>query len=384
MTYDIGILGAGKTGRGFIGRLLKENKKEFVFFDKSKSLIEMFQAGKYEVAFFSGKRPPMIIDGFFAYHIKDAKCEKILSKLSTLFVSIGGTNIKDAAQWLASNMKKELIYRSYPLNIILCENARDPAEKFKKEFLAVLTSSEREQAEKMIGFSDAAVFCTTIQKNDGSININSENYPNLHFDATKINGLMPELTGFLPVTDFENLLMRKIYTYNSASAVIAYLGWGKNYTIYGDAANDTEILELLDKHYEQINRAVCAEYGYSTESQCAFAKMSRDKFCDRSIIDSIERNAREPRRKLSAGERIIGPAVLIEKHNGDTGVMALTAAAAMLYESNNETEWVNLIKEKSLGRAFLETTGLHKEDTFYNHVMEKIKALKICGRGKLK
>ena len=36
---SITVIGAGKTGRGFIGRLLAEDKKEILFVDKNESLV---------------------------------------------------------------------------------------------------------------------------------------------------------------------------------------------------------------------------------------------------------------------------------------------------------------------------------------------------------
>ena len=44
-----------------------------------------------------------------------------------------------------------------------------------------------------------------------------------------------------PIGNFSNFLTRKLYTYNAASCVIAYIGWKKGYSNYADAANDEEI-----------------------------------------------------------------------------------------------------------------------------------------------
>ena len=108
--------------------------------------------------------------------------------------------------------------------------------------------------------------------------------------------------------DFGDFLTRKLYTYNAASCVLAYLGFLKGYTDYREAGRDPEILEKLDRNYEMTNSVLCEVYGYDPADQAEFAALSRSKFTSQTIVDTIDRNAREPQRKLKAGERIIGPA----------------------------------------------------------------------------
>lgn len=378
----IGILGAGKTGRGFIGRLLAESGREFVLFDSSKELINQLKDG-FEVSFFSNCRPKMDINNYKAFHTEDPKCKEVFADISLLFISVGGNNLEAAGRWLARQMDSAALEARTFCNVILCENARDPSQKVKKAFLEALPKEQKALAEERFGFADAAVFCTTIQQKDGSVDIYSENYPRLPLDVAGMKGKLPEVEGFHPVKDFENVLMRKIYTYNSASAVIAYLGWWKNYECYGDAANDPEILNLLDRHYASIGKAICQEYGYTEEDQNGFASLSKAKFCDRAIVDTIRRNAREPQRKLSAGERIAGPAVLIQKYDGDLTVTAMTAAAALLYEDSDDVAWSNMKSGKTLKELLCDLSGMPEENPFVELVMEKVKQLKAAGRGNL-
>jgi mannitol-1-phosphate/altronate dehydrogenase len=62
-------------------------------------------------------------------------------------------------------------------------------------------------------------------------------------------------------------------------------------------------------------------------------------------VDTIARNARDPQRKLSYNERIIGPACLISKYRGDSTPLEITAAAALSYEDKSNLEWNKLKKE---------------------------------------
>ena len=60
MNEKIVIIGAGKTGRGFLARLLTEENREFVLIDEKEELIRKIKKG-YEVAYFNGSKTIKII-----------------------------------------------------------------------------------------------------------------------------------------------------------------------------------------------------------------------------------------------------------------------------------------------------------------------------------
>ena len=60
------IVGAGKTGRGFLARLLRE--QQVVLIDKNQELIDgLNRAGKIEIDFFGGKKPSLAVPFVGAY-----------------------------------------------------------------------------------------------------------------------------------------------------------------------------------------------------------------------------------------------------------------------------------------------------------------------------
>jgi len=349
----IAIIGAGKTGRGFIGRLLAEDNREIIFIDKNKALVDGLNAEKsFDIYFFGGKRPPVTVNNYIAYTWENADIEGA----AAVFVSVGGTNLADAGKSLNGLLKKGREY-----SVVACENAGEPSKILEGAYSGANA-----------GFADAAVFCTTVEKGSGGLDIVSENYPYLQCDKKPLKPNFPQIKGVRPTDGFENFLTRKIYTYNSASAVIAYLGHIKGYEVYSDAANDPEILEFLDKNYEEVGGALCKAFGYDKSDQDEFAALSKTKFRDPGITDTIERNAREPHRKLGPDERIIGPMKLIEAHGGDSGVLQMTAAAMLLYENENDKEWTRIKKDKPHGEILREIAGLEKGGRLYNGILDKL------------
>ena len=193
-------------------------------------------------------------------------------------------------------------------------------------------------------------------------------YPYLQCDADLLEGYVPTAHTLKPIGNFSNFLTRKLFTYNAASCVIAYLGWQKGYSNYADAANDTEILELLDRNYEATNRVLCKEFGYEEADQKEFAALSKAKFCDRTIIDTVARNARDPQRKLGANERIIGPIKLLHKYAEDASVLERTAAAAILYDQEGEDAWRAIKAEKTNEQILTDICGLNAGSKIFENL----------------
>lgn len=367
----IAVVGAGKTGRGFLGRLLREAGEEILFIDKDAKLVnELNKAGKFLVSFFGNERESLEIDHFRACTWENASLEDV----EMIFVSVGGQNLQEAGACLAECMDRvrsfggdiqgvpgqcsiEAMDNRRHYYIITCENASSPSGTLQNAI-----------GKENISVSEATVFCTTVE-GDG-LNILSENYPYLQCDAGLLDGYVPGIRQVRPMEHFSDFLTRKLYTYNAASCVIAYLGWVKGYTDYAGAANDGEILELLDKNYAATNRALCREFGYDEKDQEEFALLSKKKFCDRTITDTVERNARDPQRKLAASERIMGPLRLLYKYGEDASVLEKTAAAALLYRTGQEDAWTKIQAEKTKEELLQELCKVNPEENIYSNIMK--------------
>lgn len=338
------MVGAGKTGRGFLGRLLVGN--EITFIDKNEKLVGALKKSKeYTVRFFGKSAPDVTVrfaDALTWNEVRSVDAEVI-------FVSVGGSNLEDVGRELGR-------YINQGQRIIVCENASRPAETLRRAI------------GKDVLIAESTVFCTTTES--GGTDIDSEWYPYLQFDAEAMQGRVPQLENIKPIYGFGNFLTRKLYTYNSASCIIAYLGYLKGYTEYADAANDGEILAMLDKNYASINDCMCRKFGYDEADQKEFALLSRNKFTDRTIRDTVLRNGREPQRKLRAGERVVGPLLLEAQYGKDTSVLEKTLAAALRFTPDCETEWRAMLREKGYGNILAELCGLDPEGAVYKRVLE--------------
>lgn len=346
---SVTVIGAGKTGRGFLGRLLAESGKEIRFIDKDATLVATMNEKKaYRIGFFGGRRADLEISSYTA--VTWEQVDFIEDEL--ILVSVCGPNLPDVGASLKQHLNPQKHYY-----IITAENSASPARVLRE---AIGMSN--------ISVSESTVFCTTIEGKE-ELSISSENYPYLQCDADLLKGYTPDVAGIRPVNQFGNFLTRKLFTYNAASCVIAYLGWMQGYTDYGEAANDKEILALLDRNYAATNRALCREFGYDEKDQAEFAALSKIKFTDRTIVDTVARNAREPQRKLGANERVIGPMLLLHRYGEDTSVLEMTAAAMLCYDNDGEDKWRAIKAEKSAAEILTEIGGVPAEHPCFARIM---------------
>ncbi|PKL13939.1 MAG: hypothetical protein CVV52_03870 [Spirochaetae bacterium HGW-Spirochaetae-8] len=339
------IIGAGRTGRGFIGRLLYESGVSFHYVESQASLVERLrQKNSYTVEFFGNTRKPVNIEGFSVQHVSDKNTIESIAYSDLVFVSVGADNLVNVGSLLA----KVLSYRGsinlfpYPLYIITAENAIHPAEKLRIH----IQKSYKGSTHYLI--TETAIFCTTIEKSKGSMDIISEDLNQIPFAAFNLSFPF-ELPSFLRLEkDFELLLTRKLYTYNCTSAAIAYLGHASGYLEYAEAASDPSIEILLMALYESVNHALGLDYGIDPVDKNEFACASLKKFQNKDIYDSIERNARNASRKLGPDERLLGPLRLLVKHNIAFDVLSMVIATACRYGIEHEQSMHDLLEHQGL------------------------------------
>lgn len=314
------IIGAGQTGRGYLNRFFQS--ETITFLDKDESLIRELQKETGYTVFFgkeSGKK--LFLNNYHAYLIDSEEGKCAMSEADLIIISVRKENLKAVAE----EIQKALARRTKgDLDILTAENGVN----VKADILGLCQ-------DKRVHLAESIVFCTTVGEKD-TLDILSQDLDYMPYDVT---GLGHELhwPNMEAEKNLDVLMQRKIYTYNCISAVVSYLGYYKKYEIYADAANDEEIAKCCEDILGVLNHCVCAEYQVSEEEQKRFAKMAVDKFQNRNIIDSIERNVRDADRKLGASERIMKPLAMIQKYGKSSPALLLTAAGALYYGKVTDT-----------------------------------------------
>ncbi len=317
---NVVIIGAGQTGRGYLNRFFQS--ESITFLDRDEELIHSLQIEPcYHVSFGPGERRPLALENYNAYLIDSEDGIRAMADADLIMVSVGKKNLKD----VAVSLKKGLAVRTKDdIDILTAENGVNV-----KQDLMELCEDQR------VHLAEAIVFCTTIGEK-WSLDILSQNLDYLPYDVVALGHTLP-YENMVAEEKLDVLMQRKIYTYNCISAVVSYLGYYKKYEVYSDAANDTEIVSCIESILKTLNHCICEEYQITTKEQKEFSDMAVDKFQNRNIVDSIERNARDVDRKLGATERIMAPLAIVHKHNQSSPELLLTAASALYYGKMTKT-----------------------------------------------
>ena len=381
------IFGAGKIARGFIAHLLKLSGYRITFVEKYPQLVDALRdRGEYLIEIMNAPNKSVVIRDFQV--LQSGQINDIanaVAEASVVFISIGGPNLPQVAPLLAAGIAR----RTNKLNIILGENYFQPAMWLRKLIAEHLSSAQNKWFESNVGIVETMILRSVIEptasmKEKDPLSLKAQDMWEIPADKEAFIGDVPPICGLLPKEHFQGSLVRKLFTYNCINAMIAYSGYLKGYQLLSEAANDIEIVELARRAYEESSAALCQRYGFDPDEQRQFAESAIAKYQSKEIVDPIERNARDPLRKLSRNDRLVGPACLAI----DNGVLPIALsrgiAAALLYDHPNDPSSVSLqnqLRGKGLQVVLDQVCGIEGNSTLkglicmnYEKLKSKIRA----------
>lgn len=310
------ILGAGKTGRGFIPRFL--NHVKLIFCDKNEELINnLSKQNSYQIHFFNERSACTISYDECCVWGSEEACEQLMN-IDLLCISIDCSNYQSIADELMTLIKQ----RETPLIIITFENGIDAGK--------MLLEHGNREAKNNCVILDAGVFCTT-ENADGLDMISQD----LDYLPIQSSGLSLPFIHLTQISDFSSLMKRKLYTYNCLSAVISYMGYCQGYEWLSEAANDEYIQTQMMKLLPELDMQLSIHFNISFNEQQNFSESALSKFSDPYLKDPIVRNARNVSRKLGNEERLYKPLALLKKEGRE--VLLKTIACACIYDLREES-----------------------------------------------
>ncbi len=329
------IFGAGKTGRGFIGHLCSASDKDIVFVDKDEELIaRLKQKQTYQINMLNKEKVNIEINPRHYFSIDDPSWMDVFASAKICFTAVFGNNLED----LAGPIAKGIEYRiengnDDPMNIITCENLSHSASVLRKHVVDRMHDPVSVQyLDAKVGFVESIILKTCLSDPDHPLNLIAQDFNDLPCDRDAFKGNIPEITGLKPMLDFQNQLIRKIYTYNCINALITYMGAARGYKYLFEASRDPEIYPIAVNAGLEASKALVAEFDFDPEEQEAWVRGALNKFSDAGIPDTIFRNGADPRRKLGREDRLIGPANLALKHHFIPHAIIRGILAALEYE----------------------------------------------------
>ena len=328
--------GAGNIGRGFIGAVLQDAGFHVTFADVNQEILDaLLQAGHYQLTELDSEAKTRTYSNFSALHSIDQLDELVaaIANADVVTASVGASILPR----LASTIRAGIEHRTLgsPLVVMACENAVNATDIL----------------EKSIGISDSnkVIYCNTavdrivpMQKPGSEPDVSVEPFSEWVIDETNLVGISLNIPGAKFVPDLMPFIERKLFTVNTGHLTVAYLGQLAGHPSISIALSDPHVLLYTQRVLAETSLVLIAKHGFDPEEHSKYVKKTLSRLSNPAIDDSVERVGRQPLRKLSRNERLIGPAAfLAEKGTLPVSLLGVVGAA-LRFESESDPEVTEL------------------------------------------
>lgn len=184
------------------------------------------------------------------------------------------------------------------------------------------------------------------------------------------------IVGMLPVEDFTAYYRRKLYRYSAGHAAAAYLGRLKGYRFLHAAIRDPEVRRIVTRVMKEGRKALQGRYGEAVAGRKKDIRRIVERFGNAALHDTVDRVGRDVPRKVSGGDRLVGPARwALDAGIEPDGLVAVIAAALFSHSV------VQSLHEARARTAVM--TGLPADHELVALIAEEWTALSAGGTGLL-
>ncbi|MDF2634822.1 MAG: Mannitol-phosphate 5-dehydrogenase [Pelosinus sp.] len=374
--------GAGNIGRGFIGQLLHQAGYKVCFVDVSDDLVnEINRRQEYTVRLASEEQTTFSIHNVVALHSKDEDAvAQAIASADIVTTAVGPNILRFIAPVIAKGIAKRIKAENKPLNIIACENMIGGSTALKSFVYESLTAKEREQAASLIGFPDAAVDrIVPLQKHEDKLLVTVEPFYEWVVNQSQMLGDIPHVEGITYVSDLGPFIERKLYTVNTGHATVAYLGYLLKLGSIDKAIQNSFVLDITKKVLHETGALLIAKHKFDKTQHEEYIHKIIKRFQNSYISDEVTRVGRSPIRKLSAQDRLVGPALQALDYGITPNALSVVIAAALLFDSHDDPDAVEIqkyIQEKGLKKTISNYTGISNESPLFQLIEEQYHKLK--------
>jgi len=379
--------GAGNIGRGFIGALLTESGYFVVFADVDKNLIKDLNThNSYEIHLLIEKERTQKIHSFSGVSSLKAEVPHTIASPRTRLITtaVGPTILEKIAPVIAKGLKERRVANAGPLNVIACENMVGQTETLKKYVQAHLSDEENAWLSEHIGFANCSVDriipAPTSRFANNPLDVSVEEFSEWIVDETLLRTpIDPPVKGMTLTNSLQGYIERKLFTLNCGHAITAYLGFVHGLERVDQALADKGIMEDVRGALRESGAALVKKHGFDAEEHERYVERVYSRFTNPKLHDNVERVGRQPLRKLSKGDRLLGPTAMARAYGLPTDHLARGIAATFLFDVKSDpqsAEMIARINEIGIERAVAEYTGFEEGSEVHNKIITAYKELK--------
>jgi mannitol-1-phosphate 5-dehydrogenase len=316
---------------------------QITFVDVSTDLVEQLnRAGWYTIvrAENAQQRDDLIVRGYAALATTQVDAvAQVVTEIDLMALSVFPRDFGAVVEQMLPGLQRRNAERpDAPLDIILCTNLAHAAVELRARLNEALPAHLRELAEQRIGIVESLVMRMVADPPAAEqarepllvwTNGNAE-FP---VDRHALRGRVPHVAGLRLVDDMRAEEMRKLYTYNTCHAALAYLGALRGHDLIVDCLADPVVRAEAEGVLQEAGRALQAEYGFGArDMQDWVAKVLRQTD-NPTLGDRVSRHGADPRRKLQRADRLIGPLLMAHRHGIAAPALTRATAAAFLFQN---------------------------------------------------
>ena len=346
--------GAGNIGRGFLAQLFTLSGYEVVFIDVNSEIVNKLNEDRQyplKTVANSGDHEFIIgnvraINGIDVGNVSDE-----IASADIMATAVGVNIIPKITHTVALGLQKRWAAKNMqPFNIIICENLLH-ANKFMADLIKEnLSDQEICYFDETVGLVEASIGrmvpVMTSQMQDGNIlRICVEEYTTLPVDKEAFKGEIPLIKHMIPFSPFDFYIQRKLFIHNLGHAIVAYLGYLSKNTLIYEAIKNPDIKHICIRAMQESALALSLEHNVPLKDIQEHIDDLIQRFGNSHLGDTVERVGKDPLRKLSPNDRLIGALNLSRKHGGNPVYICIGIAAALCFRSENDASLVQLQKE---------------------------------------
>lgn len=378
--------GAGNIGRGFVGLILHRAGYRVVFVDVVDAVIDALNSTpSYLVKEVGLDSAEELVDNYRAINSRSDEPAVIaeIASADIVTTAVGPTVLKFVAPVIAAGLRKRPDGAA-PLVVMACENAINATDVLLGHIRSLVPDAEWPAVEAKAVFANTAVDrIVPAQSPQDGLDVTVETYFEWAIERPPFAGNQPSIPDATWVDDLAPYIERKLFTVNTGHAATAYHGFARGIKKLSDALADDVVRAAVEGVLAETKQLLVAKHEFTAEAQQAYVDKILQRFANPYLPDTVDRVGRQPLRKLSRSERLIGPAAELASRGIRPQHLLATVEAAMSFDVPDDPESVelqNLLRTLTAAEATERITGLKPADPLYADVLAVL-ARRVGGRG---
>jgi mannitol-1-phosphate 5-dehydrogenase len=367
--------GAGNIGRGFVGLILHRAGYEVVFADVVDELIDgLKRTPSYRVKEVGLDSREEVVDNYRAVNSRrdePAVVDEIASA-DIVTTAVGPTVLKFIAPVIAAGLRKRP-GGGAPVAVMACENAVNATDVLAGHIREQVPDAEWPAVTARTVFANTAVDrIVPAQSGQDGLDVTVETYFEWAIERPPFGGQEPSIPDATWVDNLAPYIERKLFTVNTGHATTAYHGFARGISKLSDALADDAVRTAVEGVLAETKQLLVAKHGFPAEAQQAYVDKILQRFANPYLPDTVDRVGRQPLRKLSRSERLIGPAAELAERGIQPQYLLATVDAALSFDVPQDPESVelqHLLKTLPAAEATERITGLTPADPLYADVL---------------